>query len=123
VIFNFPMHRLDPKEFDAPADFPSIWLQRRAPRPRSHGLHWDGNNTDMTERNKSAAFGTGTTPPTSTCRASSGWRSGSSTPSRRPSKLFPIDQTSPPGAPIYKQYCAACHGASGGTSAASTWAA
>jgi hypothetical protein len=30
VIFNFPMHRLDPKEFDAPADFPSIWLQRRA---------------------------------------------------------------------------------------------
>ena len=27
-------------------------------------LHWDGNNTMVEERNKSAAFGTGTTPPT-----------------------------------------------------------
>ena len=27
-------------------------------------LHWDGNNTTVQERNKSAAFGTGTTPPT-----------------------------------------------------------
>ena len=27
-------------------------------------LHWDGNNTKVEERNKSAAFGTGTTPPT-----------------------------------------------------------
>ena len=27
-------------------------------------LHWDGNNTTVEERNKSAAFGTGTTPPT-----------------------------------------------------------
>ena len=63
VIFNFPMHRLDPKEFDAPADFPSLWLQRPRREPRAMELHWDGNNTDMTERNKSAAFGTGTTPP------------------------------------------------------------
>jgi mono/diheme cytochrome c family protein len=87
-------------------------------------LHWDGNNTDMTERNKSAAFGTGTTPPTIDMRASGGWRSGSSTPSRRPSALFPVDAAlAARGAPIYKEYCAACHGASGGTSAASTWAA
>ncbi len=27
-------------------------------------LHWDGNNSLVEERNKSAAFGTGTTPPT-----------------------------------------------------------
>ena len=47
VIFNFPMHRLDPKEFDAPADFPSLWLQRPRREPRAMELHWDGNNTDM----------------------------------------------------------------------------
>jgi hypothetical protein len=61
-------------------------------------LHWDGNNTDMTERNKSAAFGTGTTPPTSICRASSGWRMD---PRRRAAGFpssFPSTQTSPPAA-------------------------
>ena len=26
-------------------------------------LHWDGNNTKVSERNRSAAFGTGATPP------------------------------------------------------------
>ena len=46
---------------NAPADFPSIWLQ--GPR-QGMQLHWDGNNTMVEERNKSAAFGTGTTPPT-----------------------------------------------------------
>ena len=61
VIFNFPMDALSPAERNAPADFPSIWLQ--GPR-QGMQLHWDGNNTMVEERNKSAAFGTGTTPPT-----------------------------------------------------------
>jgi hypothetical protein len=64
VIFNFPMAHLDPAEFDAPADFPSLWRQRQRKEPHEMQLHWDGNNTTVEERNKSAAFGTGTTPPT-----------------------------------------------------------
>lgn len=115
VIFNFPMHRLDPKEFDAPADFPSLWLQRPRREPRAMELHWDGNNTDMTERNKSAAFGTGTTPPTidlPRIRRVEEWILDVEPPAF--GKFFPVDQTlAARGAPIYKEYCAACHGASG----------
>ncbi len=61
VLFNFPMRDLPAHEKNGPADFPSIWLQ--GPR-KGMQLHWDGNNTMVEERNKSAAFGTGTTPPT-----------------------------------------------------------
>ena len=94
VIFNFPMDHLPPDEFDAPADFPSIWLQRPRREPRPMELHWDGNNTDMTERNKSAAFGTGTTPPTSTRIRR--WRSGSEAEPPPFTRLFP--STRPRGA-------------------------
>lgn len=115
VIFNFPMHRLDPKEFDAPADFPSIWLQRPRREPRAMELHWDGNNSDMTERNKSAAFGTGTTPPTidlPRIRRVESWIMDAEPP--RFETLFPVDKTlAERGAPLYREYCAACHGASG----------
>src|SRR3546814_6179518 len=61
VIFNFPIDDLPEHEKNAPSDFPSIWLQQ--PR-QGMQLHWDGNNSKVEERNKSAAFGTGTTPPT-----------------------------------------------------------
>ena len=115
VIFNFPMHRLDPRELDAPADFPSIWLQRPRREPRAMELHWDGNNTDMTERNKSAAFGTGTTPPTldvRRVRRVEDWILDAVPPAF--TTMFPVDAAlAARGAPIYGQYCAACHGASG----------
>ncbi len=115
VIFNFPMHLLDPKELDAPADFPSIWLQRPRREPRAMELHWDGNNTDMTERNKSAAFGTGTTPPTIDIyriKRVEEWILDARPPAF--SEFFPVDEAlAARGAPVYKEYCAACHGASG----------
>ena len=115
VIFNFPMHRLDPKEFDAPADFPSLWLQRPRREPRAMELHWDGNNTDMTERNKSAAFGTGVTPPTldlPRIKRVEDWILEAEPPAF--ATLFAIDPAlAARGAPIYQEYCAACHGASG----------
>ena len=115
VIFNFPMAHLDPREFDAPADFPSIWLQRPRREPRAMELHWDGNNTDMTERNKSAAFGTGTTPPTidlPRIKRVEDWILDAEPPAF--SSLFAVDAAlAARGAPIYKEYCAACHGASG----------
>lgn len=59
ALFNFPFHRLPERELWGAADFPSIWNQ--GPR-RGMALHWDGNNNLVDERNKSAAFGTGTTP-------------------------------------------------------------
>ena len=110
VLFNFPMDRLDPKELIGASDFPSIWNQRKK---KGMQLHWDGNNTAVEERNKSAAFGTGTTPPTIDLQAIGrieDWLLDF-TPPPYP---FAIDQAlAQRGAPIYKQYCANCHGASG----------
>lgn len=115
VIFNFPMAHLDPLELDAPADFPSIWQQRQRKEPKEMQLHWDGNNTTVEERNKSAAFGTGTTPPTidiARIARIENWLLDAKPPPFK--DFFPIDEAlAARGAPIYKEYCAACHGASG----------
>lgn len=116
ILFNFPMHQLPKKELLGASDFPSIWLQ--GPRmTRDDGermeLHWDGNNTRTEERNKSAAFGTGTTPPTLDLRAIGRI------------EQWLLDLTPPPwpyaldtekaerGKTLYAATCAACHGASG----------
>jgi len=110
VIFNFPMDKLAPEERNAPADFPSIWLQ--GPR-QGMQLHWDGNNTMVEERNKSAAFGTGTTPPTLDVAAIGRIEAWLLT--REPPKYpYPIDAAKAArGGAVYKEYCAGCHGASG----------
>jgi hypothetical protein len=105
------MDRLDPKELLGASDFPSIWNQRRK---RGMQLHWDGNNTMVEERNKSAAFGTGTTPPTIDLKAIGRveeWIEDV----KPPPYPFPVDTAlATRGAAIYKQFCASCHGASGG---------
>jgi hypothetical protein len=110
VIFNFPMHLMPAHEKNAPADFPSIWLQK--PREGMQ-LHWDGNNTAVTERNKSAAFGTGTTPPTIDLAAIGRIEQWLWT--KEPPKYpYAVDAAkSERGAGLYKEYCAACHGAGG----------
>ncbi|QID19219.1 cytochrome c [Nitrogeniibacter mangrovi] len=116
VLFNFPMHQLPKKELLGASDFPSIWLQ--GPRmKRDDGqrmeLHWDGNNTHTEERNKSAAFGTGTTPPTIDLRAIGriqDWLLGL----EPPAWPYAIDTAKAArGKAVYGEYCAACHGASG----------
>ncbi len=116
VQFNFPMDKLPKKESLGASDFPSIWLQ--GPREtRDDGermeLHWDGNNTQSVERNKNAAFGTGTTPPTIDLRAIARIED------------WLLDLTPPPwpyavdtaraerGAALYDASCASCHGKSG----------
>jgi len=110
VLFNFPMDRLDPKELLGASDFPSIWNQRKK---KGMQLHWDGNNTVVEERNKSAAFGTGTTPPTIDLEAI-GRIENWLLDLKQPSYPFAIDAALVArGAPIYKEYCANCHGASG----------
>lgn len=116
VLFNFPMNELPSQELRGMADFPSLWLQNARKR-RDDGepmqLHWDGNNTAVEERDRSAAFGTGTTPPTIDMDAIGRieqWL-GTVEPPRYP---LPIDQDLVArGKPIYAEYCAACHGASG----------
>ncbi len=119
VLFNFPMlckgeakGCIAAGELDAPGDFPSIWNQ--AQKKGMH-LHWDGNNTKFEERDKSAAFGTGTTPPTidleRVARVES-WLLDAKPPEFR--KHFPVDdKLAAGGAAIYKSYCAGCHGAGG----------
>ena len=76
-------------------------------------LHWDGNNTATEERNKSAAFGTGTTPPTLDTRAIGRIEAWLLTLAP-PAYPFPVDEAlAAKGAPIYAEYCAHCHGANG----------
>ncbi len=108
VLFNFPMHKLPEKELNGPGDFPSIWNQ--GPRTGMQ-LHWDGNNTMVEERNKSAAFGTGTTPPTLD-RNGIGRIEDWLLTHDAPKFPYPVNsEKAQRGAPLYKEYCAACHGA------------
>jgi mono/diheme cytochrome c family protein len=108
VLFNMNVAALPEREQNAPADFPSIWNQRER---EGLQLHWDGNNTKVEERNKSAAFGTGTTPPTIDLKAIGRVEKWLLTkePPRYP---YPIDSAKAArGAVLYKEYCADCHGA------------
>lgn len=110
ILLGFPIDQLPERELDAPVDFPSIWLQK--PR-QGMQLHWDGNNVMAEERNKNAAFGTGTTPPTIDLAAISRLEDWLLTlePPRYP---FAIDAArAARGEKIYAEYCAGCHGASG----------
>ena len=51
--YGFPAEKLTPLELNGIADYPSIWNQR----PRQNlRLHWDGNNNDGSERNRTAAL-------------------------------------------------------------------
>ncbi|PON11173.1 hypothetical protein C2W62_46225, partial [Candidatus Entotheonella serta] len=61
AFLGFRMDRASPSELIGIVDFPSVWYQKA--RQGMH-LHWDGNNISVDERNLSAAFGTGATPPT-----------------------------------------------------------
>jgi mono/diheme cytochrome c family protein len=107
ALLNFNMTHADERELMGNADFPSIWNQ--GPREGMQ-LHWDGNNTSVNERNLSAAFGTGAYPPTldaGLVLRTARWLL-TATP---PGYPYPIDPTLvQQGAPIYKEYCARCHG-------------
>jgi RoxA-like, cytochrome c-like len=110
ILFNFPLEKLPPRERDAAVDFPSIWLQK--PR-QGMQLHWDGNNVMSEERNKNAAFGTGTTPPTIDLAAIGRLEEWLLT-AEPPKYRYPIDPArAARGEKVYALYCAGCHGASG----------
>jgi len=111
VISGLPEH-----ERRGAVDFPSIWNQRKR-KHRDDGqpmqLHWTGNNTEVNERNLSAAFGTGATPHTvdhAGIERLQAWLLDASPPPFP----FPIDKAKAyRGAAVYAKNCASCHGKSG----------
>ena len=112
AYFNFPPERLSPKEIIGATDFPSIWNQGQREALKMN-LHWDGNNISLEERNRSAAMGTGITPPTGdrkSLKRVADWLRKLDAPPYP----FKIDkEQASRGMPIYKKYCAECHGADG----------
>ena len=108
--FNFPMDKLPDEEIVGTVDLPSIWLQRQR---EGMQLHWDGNNPSVEERNKSAALGAGVTPVTidlPRIKRIEDWLLDFSPPLYP----YPINRAlASEGKPIYRQYCADCHGENG----------
>ena len=88
------------------SDYPSVWNQQ--PREGMQ-LHWDGNNTSVDERNKSAALGAGVTPATidlDRLKRIEDWL----LTFKAPAYPYSInDSLTAKGEPIYKQNCASCH--------------
>lgn len=114
ALLNWPLEQIPEHERIGVVDFPSIWLQRQRDGMQ---LHWDGNNTKLEERNRSAAFGTGALPPIldrASLRRVEDWLLDVEPP--RFADLFPdaIDQSQlARGQQIYEAECAACHGRNG----------
>ena len=112
AYFNFPIDKLPKEELIGTTDFPSIWYQGQRETLKMN-LHWDGNNASLEERNRSAAMGTGVTPPTADrprMKRVADWLRQLVAPPYP----FKIDKDlAVQGAPIYKKYCAECHGADG----------
>jgi hypothetical protein len=114
ALLDWDIASLPARERIGVVDFPAIFLQGAK---EGMQLHWDGNNTKVSERNRSAAFGTGATPPILD-RESLGrmeeWIATAEPP--RFTEAFPgqFDAgLAEQGAPIYARECAGCHGASG----------
>jgi len=112
VLLNFPMQKLPEKEWIGICDLPSIWNQRQR---EGMQLHWDGNNSSVEERNRSAAFGTGARPAIldrAAMKRTADWLRDKAKPAPFPSQR--IDAAlARKGQPLYERYCAECHGRNG----------
>jgi mono/diheme cytochrome c family protein len=114
ALLNWPLEKVPQQQSVGIVDFPSLWLEGPRAAAEMH-LHWDGNNTSVEERNRSAAFGTGAVPSLLDRKSLAfiaGWlRSDANQPPKYP---FEIDAAlAEHGKALYTVYCAACHGASG----------
>lgn len=112
ALFNYPIENLRTDELLGTADFPTIWNQAKK---QGFQLHWDGNNDRVEERNLNASFGTGATPRLIDHAAIAriqAWNASATPPAF--SSFFEIDRAlAARGEPIYRAYCADCHGISG----------
>jgi hypothetical protein len=110
VLLNFRMDDLPSNEWVGNCDLPSIWNQSKR---EGMWLHWDGNNNSVDERNRSAAYGTGATPPTLD-RASLQRMKDFIWTNTPPPWPYGIDSAKAArGEKIYADYCAHCHGKNG----------
>ena len=110
VLLNFRMDGLPTNEWVGNCDLTSIWNQGKRLGMR---LHWDGNNDSVEERNRSAAYGTGATPPTID-RASVQRMKDFIWTNTPPPWPYGIDTAkSARGEKIYAEYCSRCHGKTG----------
>lgn len=110
VLLNFRMDTLPTNEWVGNCDLTSIWNQGKREGMR---LHWDGNNDSIEERNRSAAYGTGATPPTIDRESVQRMKDyiWTNTPPPWP---YGIDSAmAARGGKIYGEHCAKCHGKSG----------
>ena len=103
IQFHWPM---DQDESIGTSDYPAIWNQR--PREGMQ-LHWDGNNTSVEERNKSAALGAGVTPTTidlDRLKRIEDWL----LEFKAPTYPYAINNSlASKGETIYRQHCSSCH--------------
>ncbi len=79
ALLHFNMASAPESEQIGTTDLPSIWYQRKR---EGMQLHWDGNNTSVEERNRSAAFGTALTRRRWTGRISAALSTGCWMPRR-----------------------------------------
>jgi len=109
ALLGFDMRNAHESELMGNADFPSVWNQKYR---KGMWLHWDGNNCSVDERNLSAGFGTGATPPTidraGVLRTADWlWTDAQPLP-------FPQDRIDkaliPTGEQVYRRACWQCHG-------------
>lgn len=107
--FNFPMgpESISDVALNGSSDYPSIWMQ--GPRAGMN-LHWDGNNSSVSERNLSAALGAGVSPVSVDHASLARVRAWIDTlePPTFPGQID-MDLAAK-GKPLYDEYCAACHG-------------
>ncbi|HZT28958.1 MAG TPA: c-type cytochrome [Bryobacteraceae bacterium] len=104
VQFRFPM---DHDATIGTTDLPSIWNQK--PREGMQ-LHWDGNNTSLEERNKSAALGGGVTPVSvdlAAMKRIEDWLRDELQPPPYPYAVD--DNLARQGEALYQAHCASCH--------------
>lgn len=101
--FNFPMEK---DHTIGTVDLPVIWHQR--PREGMQ-LHWDGNNTSVVERNKSASLGAGVTPTTidiNRLKRIEDWLWDLPAPPYP----YPVNEAlATKGETVWQQNCASCH--------------
>ncbi len=111
ALLNWNFNDLPEAELIGVVDFPSVWMQGQK---EGMQLHWDGNNTKVSERNRSAAFGTGATPPLldrASLARMEAWLAVAEPP--RFQDVFPAqfdEGLAAEGSAIYAGECAACHG-------------
>jgi processive rubber oxygenase RoxA-like protein len=114
ALFNWQLKDIPDKEAVGMVDFPSIWLQEQR---RGMQLHWDGNNTKLEERNRSAAFGTGALPPIldrASIKRIEDWLLKLEPPTFAGTFPDQIDRSLlDQGQKLYEKECANCHGRNG----------